>query len=97
MYVYIKYIYTYTKDRTMDTKLTVRLNKDVIEKAKEYAANHKVSLSKMIESYLDSLTRKSSENIEITPLVESLSGVVQLDESYDFKSDYTNYLSNKYK
>lgn len=81
----------------MDAKLTIRLNKDVIERAKEYAANHKVSLSKMIESYLDSLTRQSSENIEITPLVESLSGVVQLDESYDFKNDYTNYLSNKYK
>ena len=38
----------------MDTKLTLRLNDNVIERAKIYARNHKISLSKMIESYLDS-------------------------------------------
>ncbi|MEN8157004.1 MAG: DUF6364 family protein, partial [Bacteroidota bacterium] len=39
----------------MDAKLTLKLDKYVIEKAKEYAASHKRSLSRMIESYLKSI------------------------------------------
>ena len=45
----------------METKLTLRLNDSVIKRAKIYAKSHKISLSKMIESYLDSLTRKKRE------------------------------------
>ncbi len=32
-----------------------------------------------------------------TPLVESLSGVIELDSGFDYKKDYTNYLTEKYK
>lgn len=81
----------------MDTKLTVKLNKEVIERAKSYASMHKVSLSKMIESYLDSLTKPAPEDIEITPLVKNLSGVIHLEDNADVKSDYTNYLTEKYR
>jgi hypothetical protein len=45
----------------MDAKLTLKLNDNVIERAKIYARSHKISLSKMIESYLDSIT-KQKEN-----------------------------------
>ena len=34
---------------------------------------------------------------EITPLVESLSGVINLDEDFDVKGAYTDYLIEKYK
>jgi hypothetical protein len=81
----------------MDTKLTLRLRKNVIERAKEYAQNHNISLSKMIESYLESVTAQKNEDIEITPLVESLSGVIQLDNDYDYKKEYSGYLMEKYK
>jgi hypothetical protein len=82
----------------METKLTLRLDKKVIERAKDYAQNHKISLSKMVESYLDSLTtKKNSNDIEITPLVESLSGVVKLPVDYDYKKEYADYLTEKYK
>jgi hypothetical protein len=63
----------------MNTKLTLRLNDNVIERAKVYARNHNISLSKMIESYLDRLTKQNEEEkkeVSITPLVESLSGVI---------------------
>ena len=55
----------------METKLTLRLNNGVIERAKIYAKSHKVSLSKMIESYLDSVTKEKEKDKEeiITPLV----------------------------
>jgi hypothetical protein len=81
----------------METKLTLRLNKKIIDLAKDYAHAHNISLSKIIESYLDSITRKSVNDTDISPLVESLSGVITLTEKFDFQKDYTNYLTEKYK
>lgn len=81
----------------MDTKLTLNLNKAIIEKAKDYAKSHNISLSRLIESYLASLISKKGSEIEITPLVESLSGVIDLDTDFDYKTDYTDYLMDKYK
>ena len=83
----------------METKLTLRLNDSVIERAKIYARSQKISLSKMIESYLDSLTRKkeTDSKISITPLVESLSGVIDLPSDFDYKKGYGDYLTEKYK
>ncbi|MFY9150879.1 MAG: DUF6364 family protein [Prolixibacteraceae bacterium] len=81
----------------METKLTIRLKKKVIERAKEYAQDHKISLSKLVESYLESVIDKKKEESEITSLVESISGVISLDENFDFEKDYSNYLTEKYK
>jgi antitoxin component of RelBE/YafQ-DinJ toxin-antitoxin module len=81
----------------METKLTLRLDKKIIDRAKDYAQNHNISLSKMVESFLDSLTKQKSKDIEITPLVESLSGVVKLPKDFDYKKEYANYLTEKYK
>lgn len=81
----------------MDKKLTLSLNQRVIEKAKEYAKSNRVSLSKLIESYLSSLTNPSNEEKEITPLVKSLSGVIDLPSNFDEKASYSDYLSGKYK
>ncbi len=80
----------------MNTKLTIKLDNDVIFRAKRYAQLRKTSLSKMIESYLDSVTKSASDDIEITPLVKSLSGVISLPEDYDYKKDRTDYLLRKY-
>ena len=83
----------------METKLTLRLNDNVIERAKIYAKSHRISLSKMIESYLDSLTREKNKDrkVPITPLVESLSGVIKLPSDFDYKKEYADYLTEKYK
>jgi hypothetical protein len=81
----------------MDTKLTLKLDKEIINRAKLYAESKKISLSKLIESYLHLLTKESSTEDNISPLVESLSGVIELPKNYDDKDDYTDYLSQKYK
>jgi len=83
----------------METKLTLRLNDEVIRKAKIYAQNHKISLSKMIESYLDSITRQPENDKQhsISPLVESLSGVINLPADFDYKKEYRDFLEEKYK
>lgn len=78
----------------MDTKLTLRLDSNVIGRAKRYARSHNTSLSRMIESYLDSVTQQdnNSEMPEITPLVESLSGVIHLSPDFDYKKEYRDNL-----
>jgi len=83
----------------METKLTLKLNDNVIERAKIYARSHKISLSKMIETYLDSVTKHKEEGkkISITPLVESLIGVIDLRTDFDYKKEYRDYLEEKYK
>ncbi|MCX6285613.1 MAG: DUF6364 family protein [Bacteroidetes bacterium] len=81
----------------MDTKLTLRLDENVIERAKNYAHKHKISLSGMIESYLDSVTKQSLEKTGITPLVKSMSGVIELPADYNYKKEYTDFLIEKYK
>lgn len=96
MITYINCNFT-RKYKTMDKKLTLSLNQNVIERAKEYARNNNISLSKLIESYLSVLTNKKKEMPEITPLVKSISGVIDLPEDYDFKEDYTDYLIKKYQ
>lgn len=81
----------------MDTKLTLRLDKDVIDGVKEYAGKKNISLSKMVEKYFKSLIEKKSSKKSYSPLVNELSGVINLDENFDFEEEYTHYLVEKYK
>ncbi|NJY62862.1 hypothetical protein HC174_08845 [Salinimicrobium sp. CDJ15-81-2] len=81
----------------MDKKLTLSLDKTIIESAKNYAKSNNISLSKLIESYLTTLTKRRRNSTEITPLVESLSGVISLDKDFDIKDAYADYLIEKYK
>jgi len=85
----------------MDTKLTLKLDKFVIDKAKEYATNHKRSLSRIIETYLRSLVSKrdpkDSDDIEISPFVKSMATGVNIPADFDYKKEYGDYLTHKYK
>ncbi|PID56820.1 MAG: hypothetical protein CR986_09960 [Ignavibacteriae bacterium] len=64
---------------------------------KNYAKANKTSLSKLIESYLTTLIHKTVQKLEITPLVESLSGVIDLPSDFNVKESYSEYLIEKYK
>lgn len=79
----------------MDTKLTLKLSSTIIEHAKTYAKAKNTSLSKLIESYLGLLI-SPNENEAITPLVKSLSGVVNLPKNYNSKQEYKKHVLNKY-
>ncbi|RLD21347.1 MAG: hypothetical protein DRI69_04240 [Bacteroidetes bacterium] len=81
----------------MDSKLTLKLNNLVIERAKRYAKDHNQSLSKLIENYLQAITvEKDKGDTEISPLVMSLTGVITLDDDTD-RGKYTDYLAAKYQ
>lgn len=83
----------------MDSKLTLRLSDNVIKRAKIYAREHQISLSKLIETYLDSITKQNDNKniIEITPLVQSLSGVIDVPDDYDHRKEYREHIEEKYK
>lgn len=86
----------YVSNEAMDTKLTLKLEETIIEKAKDYAKNHKTSLSKLIENYLLNITGDKVNDEKITPLVKSLSGVINLPEGFDHKKGYADFLTGKY-
>ena len=79
----------------MNTKLTLNIDKSIIEEAKYYAKQNQVSLSKLIENYLDSLvTSNETKNTKISSLVESLTGVISSE--VDERKAYRDHLSEKY-
>lgn len=80
----------------MNTKLTLNLNKNIIESAKDYAKENKTSLSKLIENYLNSLTKKEKKEVKVSPLVESLTGIIPNENDKKNNDDYYDYLSKKY-
>lgn len=85
----------------MKARLTLKLNKQTIEQAKKYASSKKISLSQLIENYLNSITLddKTSEE-EISPFVKSISSGNKVSLNQDFKrskDNYIDYLFKKYK
>jgi len=86
----------------MDTKLTLTLDKTVIEYAKKYAASNQTSLSDLVENYFKALTAEETEvaykikNPSNTPIVDSLVGSVKSIELEDLKSEKIKRLEDKY-
>ncbi len=78
----------------MNAKLTLNLDKEIINEAKIYAKSNSVNLSKLIENYLNSLTKKSKEKSSVSALVESLTEIIPND--YDERDGYRNYIDKKY-
>lgn len=84
----------------MDTKLTLKLNDGVISRAKKYARGRKISLSKMVENYLNSITSAESGDFEISPFVKSISDGKGIPADTDWKTvreDYVRHLEKKYQ
>ena len=98
---YCKYVQDslllYVQDKLMDTKLTLKLDQAVIARAKRFAKAHHTSVSKMVERYLDQVTKQEErEDEELTPLVRSLYGIAFLPENADVKQDYYEHLLKKH-
>lgn len=81
----------------MDSKLTLKLKRDVIEKAKKYAAENRQSLSRMVENYLQNLVDSKAGEPEITPFVKSLSIKIDVPEETDTKKEYHEHQNKKHQ
>ena len=83
----------------METKLTLSLDKEVIEKAKRYVKANKTSLSKVVENYFYYLTTAAEEGKKLkkekTPLTDLLVGSLGRIE-IDKEKEIAAYLMGKY-
>lgn len=76
----------------MQTKLTLRIEEELINTAKAYSARSGKSVSKIVADLFKSIQSKNNKNI-ITQNVSSLKGVIKNDIS---ESDYKAHLESKY-
>jgi hypothetical protein len=84
----------------MNTKLTLSLEKEVIEKAKIYAKGTGRSLSEMVENYFRNLISKSEKNNnesnDIEERLKKITGVVTLPDDFDIEKAIEEYHKEKY-
>jgi hypothetical protein len=80
----------------MQTKLTLRIDELLIERAKSYAKKHGKSVSQIVSGYFLLLNRsgESQSAISILPITQSLRGVLK-NNSFS-ESDYKHHLEKKY-
>ena len=82
----------------MNTKLTLTIEKDIIERAKNYAKEKNRSLSDIIENYLKIITKEesNSKKKKLNLAVESLKGSFKMPKNMDYKKELGNRLEKKY-
>lgn len=82
----------------MENTLTLHIENSVITKAEEYANQHKITLSALVEKYLKSLSETmTADDIEISAFVKSISeGETNSPINTHWKEDYIDYLEKKY-
>ncbi len=78
----------------MQTKLTLRLDEQLVKQAKAYAKASGKSVSQLVAEYFSLLSSSSQSASELTPAVHKLKGA--LKESQVDLRDYQKYLEEKY-
>ncbi|NOY57691.1 MAG: hypothetical protein GXO75_02000 [Calditrichaeota bacterium] len=82
----------------MQTKLTLRMDKELVEQAKLFSQKNGKSLSKIVSDYFASLVKKEQkDDDELTPLIRSLKGILKDADGDVGIEDYHKYLEEKYK
>jgi len=75
------------------TKLTLLVEVDLIERAKQYASQHNTSVAQLVSHYLASLEQTDKEEWELPPRVKNLIGVLPPGPGIEA---YHQYLDEKY-
>ncbi len=79
----------------MNTKLTLRLNRELIETAKKFSREKNKSLSRLVSDFFEMIQKeKKGSQEQLPPTVRSLKGI--LKNSQLKKDDYKRYLEKKY-
>lgn len=84
----------------METKLTLRLDENAINRAKSYSKYKHISLSSLVEKFFITLDNeqfsKTTSKESISPSVKEISGIFDMDYDYDLKSHKKVRLIKKY-
>jgi hypothetical protein len=78
----------------MHTKLTLRLDEDLIERAKSEAEKRGKSVSQMVAEFFGSLGKSTRTNTGLPPTTSALVGVLR-NKSIS-ETDYKRHLREKY-
>lgn len=82
----------------MATKLTLTVEKKIIDRAKRYAQNTGRSLSDLVESYLDNITKAEEGPMDELPGdLKKLFGAVNIPSELNHKKEIRKILSNRGK
>lgn len=83
----------------MNTKLTLTIEKEIIEEAKEYAKEKGQSLSDLVENYFKLITKdkRKVKSKQLSPRVKRLRGILKVDKDFDYKKTLEDELSKKYE
>ena len=78
----------------MTTKLTLTVEKTIIERAKSYAKKTGRSLSELIESYLENITEEN-DNSDLSPKLKKIVGSVKLPKDFDEEKELRSAIEKK--
>jgi hypothetical protein len=82
----------------MAAKLTLYIDESLVGYAKEYAKEHKLSVSKIVNNFLTILKQKTpinqAQNENAAPITTSLKGILRTKDT-DI-ADYYKHLEEKY-
>ena len=80
----------------MNTKLTLRLDEDVIVRIKNYANKERQSVSKITEKLFRQVLESSESNVDnLSPIVKKYRGIIS-DNSKEDTDIITEYLTDKH-
>ncbi len=81
----------------MQAKLTLTMEKVVIQNAKKYARQQGSSLSALVENFLKMVTREDKQGKhEITPRIRELRGSFKAPEGFDYRKELSKALTSKH-
>ncbi len=79
----------------MTTKLTLSVEKTIVERAKSYAKKTGRSLSELIENYLENITEESN-NTDLSPKLKKLVGSVKLPADFNEEKELRSAMEKKH-
>ena len=78
------------------SKLTLSVDDKVVKRAKRYAEKHGTSVSRLVQGFLDLLSRPPALKVEEdaeTPVLRRLRGILKQGD----REDYRKHLTEKYR
>lgn len=76
----------------METKLTIRVPRRLVENAKRYPRSHNTTLTALVSAYLEQIESEAGA-LDEAPIVRRLTGVLSPEGS---REDYHRHLDEKY-
>jgi hypothetical protein len=81
----------------MNSKLTLTIEQNVVEKAKLYAKAKGRSLSDIVENYFKTIVKENrNENATQSPISDSLRGSFKEPDNFNYKNSLSNAIIKKH-